>query len=100
MSNEETQFHNNYAYSYVYVFRLAVGDTVTDTYNDTIQPVVVWIYFSICLLITNVVMLNLLIAIISESFNKINSNAVLANYQERARIISENSYLIPSYKKK
>ncbi len=51
-------------------------------------------------MLTNVVMLNLLIAIISESFNKINSNAVLANYQERARIIAENSYLIPNYKKK
>jgi hypothetical protein len=80
MSNEESQFHVNYAFSFVYTFRLAVGDTGTDTFNDTIQPVIIWIYFAICLLLTNVVLLNLLIAIISESFNKINSNAVLANY--------------------
>ena len=41
-------------------------------------------------------MLNLLIALISESFGKINSNSISANYQERARLISENSYLIPA----
>lgn len=44
-------------------------------------------------------MLNLLIAIISESFEKINSNAENANYQERARLISENAYLIPMGRK-
>jgi hypothetical protein len=41
-------------------------------------------------------MLNLLIALISESFGKINSNSISANYQERARLISENAYLIPA----
>jgi len=44
-------------------------------------------------------MLNLLIAIISKSFAEINENYNLANYQERARIISENHYLIPHYRK-
>ena len=45
-------------------------------------------------------MLNLLIAIISESFAKINSVADQASYQERARIISENCYLIPDDRQK
>ena len=44
-------------------------------------------------------MLNLLVAILSESFEKINSNATFANYQERAKIICENAYLIPSSSK-
>lgn len=56
----------------------------------------VWILFVCCALATNIVMLNLLIALISESFGKINSNSMSANYQERARLISENTYLIPS----
>ena len=42
-------------------------------------------------------MLNLLIAIISETFAKVKSNAVNASYQEMAAMISENSYLIPDY---
>ena len=49
---------------------------------------------------TNVIMLNLLIAIISETFNTVNENSVQASYQERARIIAENAYLIPKAKKK
>lgn len=45
-------------------------------------------------------MLNLLISLISDTFGSINANHVSANYQERARIISENTYLIPSYRLK
>lgn len=48
----------------------------------------------------NVVMLNLLVAIISKSFEEINEQAESAMYRERASIIAENSYLIPWYRKK
>lgn len=41
-----------------------------------------------------IVMLNLLIAIISQTFDRVNQNAVSAGYQEMAAIIAENSYLI------
>ena len=47
-----------------------------------------------------IIMLNLLIAIISESFAKINSVSVQASYQEKADIIAENTYLIPDNIKK
>ena len=60
----------------------------------------VWIIFSLVLLIMNVVMLNLLVAIVSKSFENINDNWESAMYQERASIISENGYLIPWYRKK
>jgi len=43
-------------------------------------------------------MLNLLIAIISESFANIQTNSTQNSMQERARIIAENSYLIPDDK--
>ena len=42
---------------------------------------------------TNIVMLNLLVTIIGQSFDEINDNARLAKYKERAKLISENSYL-------
>jgi hypothetical protein len=86
----------NYAYSLVYAFRLSIGDTDTDKFDDGAQPVSAWLIFILCALFTNIIMLNLLIALISESFGKINSNSISANYQERARLISENSYLIPA----
>jgi hypothetical protein len=42
-----------------------------------------------------IIMLNLLISIISESFANVNQNAANATYQEMASLISENSYLVP-----
>ena len=42
-------------------------------------------------------MLNLLIAIIGESFGKVNENQRQAKYQERAEIISDNWYLVPGW---
>ena len=82
----------------MYTFRLSIGDTNTDTFNESGQNVTAWILFVLCALATNIIMLNLLIAIISDTFASINSNSMSANYQERARLISENSYLIPSGK--
>ena len=45
----------------------------------------------------NVVMLNLMVAIVSKSFDEINDNWVQTMFQERAAIIAENAYLIPYY---
>jgi hypothetical protein len=72
----------------------------TDLFNSSVQPIMAWFLFILCILYTNIVMLNLLIAIISEAFALINDNAENANYQERASLISENHYLIPEYRKK
>lgn len=94
-SSEEAAWIPDYGHTMIYAFRLSLGDNNTDTYDDSIQPGTAWILFVACILYTNIVMLNLLIAIISLSFEKINGNADKASYQERARLISENNYLIP-----
>ena len=47
-----------------------------------------------------IIMLNLLIAIISESFSRINQEKEQASYQEKCDIIAENDYLIPEARKK
>ena len=43
-------------------------------------------------------MLNLLITIIGQSFQDIKDNANYANFKERAKIITENSYLEKCFK--
>jgi len=45
-------------------------------------------------LVVQIIMLNLLIAIVSESFDKINSNARLASFREKAALIDDNRHLI------
>ncbi len=42
-------------------------------------------------------MLNLLIAIIGESFGRVNDNQVQAKYQERSQIISDNWHMVPKW---
>jgi len=79
-SDPEASFILNYAYCWVYAYRLSLGDTAADTFNDTIQPTTLWIVWCICLLLTNIVMLNMLIAIIGESFGIVNSMQKQASY--------------------
>jgi len=50
----------------------------------------------LCSIFVMIVMLNLLIAIISDFFDKVQQNQVNEYFQEKASIIAENSYLIPS----
>ena len=64
-STPESSFIINYGHALVYTFRLSLGDTSTDTFNDVEQYGTVWIIFVLCSLYTEVMMLNLLIAIIS-----------------------------------
>ena len=59
----------------------------------------VWILFILCTLFNMIIMLNLLIAIISESFANVNSVAQQASYREMADIIAENTYLIDDDRK-
>ncbi len=60
-----------------------------------IQRGTVWILFLLCTLLNLVVMLNLLIAIISDTFSAVQLNSINAMYQQMASIIAENQYLIP-----
>src|SRR5205823_6610948 len=57
--------------SIIYVYRMVLGDWDTTNFGDIATPYVM-ILFLICTLFNLVIMLNLLIAIISESFAKIN----------------------------
>jgi hypothetical protein len=42
-----------------------------------------------------IVMFNLLIAIISETFTNVNENAIFAGFQEKATMVAANAYLVP-----
>lgn len=53
----------------------------------------------LCTTITMIIMLNLLIAILGKSFDEIYESAIQASYQERAKMISENMFLIPGIAK-
>jgi len=52
------------------------------------------ILFVLSTVMTTIIMLNLFIAIISESFDKINQNKMTASFREQATLIAENYFLL------
>jgi uncharacterized membrane protein len=91
----------NYFTSILYVYRMSMGDFNTASFDseDMIGGWYAWILFILCTVLNMIIMLNLLVAIIGESFAKINAQSVEASYKEKADIISENTYIIPQHKK-
>ena len=96
---EEVSVVSNYAYAMVYSFRLSLGDTNTDGFEDNIQPVTLWFMFVLCALITCVIMLNLLVSVVGKSFDGVYINKQMASYKERSILIAENSFLLSNVKK-
>lgn len=73
---------------------MSLGDFAYDEFG-TVAVGLAQILFVLCTLFNMIVMFNLLIAIISETFSDVNSYAEEAGMQERASMIAENSYLVP-----
>ena len=70
---EENRFAGeNFLQAIIYSYRTGLGDFVADVYNQSIQAVSIWIIFILASILVLIVLMNLLIAIISESFNEIN----------------------------
>ena len=72
---EEAQFSgDNFVMSVLYAYRLILGDFATDNFGTSAVPVV-WILFLCATIFDMIVMLNLLIAIISDSYARIAANS-------------------------
>jgi len=55
----------------IYTYMIAIGDYDTGSFNDDPNSVLVWGSFLVCTLIVQIVMLNLLISIISDTYAKV-----------------------------
>ena len=71
-TDEELRFVSNFANSFVFIYRMSLGDNATDAFEMTLQPTYIWILFVFAGIFMAIVLLNLLIAIISLSFENIN----------------------------
>ena len=70
--NSDGRFLENFFFAYVYAYRMGLGDNDTSAFDGVVQPITAWLLFVACGLFTNIVMLNLLISIIGQSFGRIN----------------------------
>jgi hypothetical protein len=77
-----------------FIYRMVLGDFDTNGFGE-IAVGYVWILFILCTVFNMIIMMNLLIAIISESFAQVNSSSEQAGYQEMADLIYQHSIIIP-----
>ena len=96
-SNKEGEgfIEGGYIFGIIYVYTMSLGGFDVTAFGKTAMGMM-WILFILCTVLNMIIMLNLLIAIISESFARLNEQKEQAAYQEKARFISENLYLVPT----
>ena len=91
---ESGRFIKHFFFAIMYGYRMILGDFDTDAFGEVAVPLA-WIFFVLCTILDMIVMLNLLIAIISDTYARVAGNADQAAYQEMAKLINENEFLIP-----
>jgi len=72
-----------------YAYELMLGEFNTEDYGSLLA----FAYFVMATMFNLIIMLNLLIAIISQTHSDVTSNRELSTYQEKASIISDFFYL-------
>eukprot|EP00347_Sterkiella_histriomuscorum_P010531 403375928 len=92
---EEEQFIESFIPAVAFAYSMILGTYDINAFGEVAQPLV-WIFWVLCTILDMIVMLNLLIAIISSTYERVSENAEQASYQEMAALISENHYLIPN----
>eukprot|EP00347_Sterkiella_histriomuscorum_P022795 403337130 len=93
-NEEEEKFIESFIPAVLYAYSMILGGYDTTAFGEVAQPMV-WIFWVLCTVLDLIVMLNLLIAIISATFERVNDNQEGASYQEKACIIAENDFMIP-----
>jgi hypothetical protein len=94
------EFIKDFWEALLFTYLMTLGDwDIPDTLGKKVLPLG-HILFIAASIFNLTVMLNLLIAIISETFGEVNNNRDKFSYQEKAGLIAENIYLIPSFIKK
>lgn len=68
--NEESlMFISTFPKSILYGYDLSVGQFNLDSFNSSTNPYLLWIHFIFATLTTMIVLLNMLVAIMTDSFN-------------------------------
>ena len=84
------------------VFRLSTGDFGVDNYKDetSFLGVVAWIIWLIAVLVLNIILMNFLIAVISESYERVMQRLVAESYKVKVHMIVEKEQLFSNEEKK
>ncbi|CDW76983.1 wd-40 repeat protein [Stylonychia lemnae] len=95
-TEEETPelFTGNFGLAMIYAYRAGLGDFATDQYASSKEEWLLWIFFLLITILIQIVMLNLLIAIMGDTFDKVIELGEQSMLKEVAQMIYENEFLI------
>ena len=77
-------------------YMMGLGEWETDEYENSPHTLALWIFFVLCTFLVQIVLLNLLIAIMEDTFDKVSEVREQALLQEICKIISENWLMVKS----
>mmetsp|Transcript_20660 Transcript_20660/g.19667 ORF Transcript_20660/g.19667 Transcript_20660/m.19667 type:complete len:226 (+) Transcript_20660:874-1551(+) len=84
---------DNFLYALLYSYLLSIGEFGTDNF-PIFGETAAWFFFILSSLFVLIVMLNLLISIVSETFARVNGDKERIMYQDMVDLIVENQFLI------
>ncbi|CDW84245.1 wd-40 repeat protein [Stylonychia lemnae] len=90
---EELFTGSNFLLAIIYSFRLGLGDFSTEGFGETYDQII-WIVFLLEAMLIQIVLLNLLIAIMGDTFSKVTEIQEQLKLEEICKIIVDNRHII------
>lgn len=87
-TTDKTMFASFYQ-ACIYTYKASMGDWDTDAFADGISPALLWFFWIMVTFCAMIVLLNILIAIVSETFGQVMSTSSENSYKEKAIIIRD-----------
>jgi hypothetical protein len=80
----------------LFTYRMILGDFDTTGFGEIAVGTVTTL-FILCTVFNMIIMLNLLIAVISDTYERVAANSELNTYYERTSMLAENGYLVNNF---
>lgn len=84
----------NFIDSVIYIYRTGLGDFATDDYNASKYSMILWTLFLLCTVFIQILLLNLLIAIMGDTFERVQEMKEQAQLREICALIADNWFLL------
>ena len=95
LKGQTTIAGNSYIDAFIYVYLQSLGELGFDAYDDSYSPSVYWVFFFISSLFLQITLLNVLIAIMGDTFDRIQEVQREAKTKKICSLLSEYASLIP-----
>ena len=68
------RFIDNWHQSFTYSYQIIIGNFGVEKFDQSTNPFLLWALFIMATMFTLIILLNMLVAIMSDSFNRVNDN--------------------------